>query len=200
MSSAFERGVPMTHLAGVLADVDHQPALAVGGGVGVACGPDPPIDRGALPRGSGSASMPKPRMKARGSGIPLVAAPCGKAAWPRPAPASAWKPASRSPKRASASQPRCIASVVRLRALSRPLPWRTVSLRYSVRWIWPWSTCPISSRKLLEPRSTACEAGAVLHVGPMEGGERAGPDRSAAAARTILPPPGSELREARRAA
>jgi len=49
------------------------------------------------------------------------------------------KPARRSPKRARQSQPRCMASGVRLRFSSRPLPWRTVSLRYSTRWTWPCS-------------------------------------------------------------
>ena len=65
------------------------------------------------------------------------------------------KPARRSLKRARQSQPRCIASRERLLLSSRPLPWRTVSLRYSTRWIWPCSYLPISRRKLLEPRSSA---------------------------------------------
>ena len=64
-------------------------------------------------------------------------------------------PAKRSPKRAKQSQPLCIAAAVKLRSASKPAPWRTVSLMYSVRSNAPWSTTPISRRKLLEPKSMA---------------------------------------------
>jgi hypothetical protein len=51
-----------------------------------------------------------------------------------------------------------MAASERLRSLSNPLPCLTVSLRYSTRLICPWSKWPISSRKLLDPRSTAANS------------------------------------------